>query len=96
MTTSPAHLSANAERFAGIGDVYDASRPCPPSVLLDILMQLAETPRPARVVDLGSGTGLSTAIWAARAAEVVGVEPSTDMRRQAEARRTANVRYLVG
>jgi ubiquinone/menaquinone biosynthesis C-methylase UbiE len=96
MTTSPAHLSANAERFAGFGDIYDASRPCPPLALLDILMQLAQAPRPALVVDLGSGTGLSTAIWASRAAEVVGVEPSDDMRHQAEARNAANVRYLAG
>jgi SAM-dependent methyltransferase len=96
MTTPPADLSANAARFAGCGDVYDASRPSPPPALLDILMQLAEAPRPALVVDLGSGTGLSTAIWASRAAEVVGVEPSGDMRRQAEARSLANVRYLAG
>jgi SAM-dependent methyltransferase len=96
MTTPPDDLSANAERFAGCGDVYDASRPSPPLALLDILMQLAEPPRPALVVDLGSGTGLSTAIWARRVAEVVGVEPSADMRRQAEARSLANVRYLPG
>jgi SAM-dependent methyltransferase len=96
MTPSPADLSANAERFAGFGEVYDASRPSPPPKLLDILMQLAEAPRPALVVDLGSGTGLSTAIWASRAAKVVGVEPSDDMRHQAEARNAANVRYLAG
>jgi ubiquinone/menaquinone biosynthesis C-methylase UbiE len=71
----------------------------PPPALLDILTQLAQAPRPALVVDLGSGTGLSTAIWAARAADVVGVEPSADMRRQAEARTAedaANVRYQDG
>ncbi|HYA33994.1 MAG TPA: class I SAM-dependent methyltransferase, partial [Candidatus Binataceae bacterium] len=41
--------------------------------------------RPA-VVDLGSGTGLSSLIWADRAASVIGVEPSRDMRIQAGAR----------
>lgn len=101
MTTSPAHLSANVERFMGFADVYDTYRPRPPLVVLDILTQLAQTPQPALVVDLGSGTGLSTAIWAARATEVVGVEPSADMRRQAEARiaslpDAANVRYQAG
>src|SRR5215218_9446246 len=101
MTTSPAHVSANIERFMGFADVYDAYRPRPPLVVLDILTQLAQAPQPALVVDLGSGTGLSTAIWAGRADEVVGVEPSVDMRRQAEARAaalpdTTNVRYQAG
>jgi SAM-dependent methyltransferase len=100
MTTSPAHVSANVERFMGFADVYDAYRPRPPLGVLDILTQLAQAPQPA-LVDLGSGTGLSTAIWAGRAVEVVGVEPSADMRRQAEARTVglpdaANVRYQAG
>src|SRR6266404_605516 len=89
MTSPPAHVSANVERFTGFVDVYDAFRPRPPLALLDILTQLARAPRPALVVDLGSGTGLSTAIWAARSAEVVGVEPSDDMRHQAEAHAAA-------
>jgi SAM-dependent methyltransferase len=101
MTTSPAHISANVERFMGFADVYDAYRPRPPLAVLDILTQLAQAPQPALVVDLGSGTGLSTAIWAGRAAAIVGVEPSADMRRQAEARTAAlpdaaNVRYQAG
>ncbi len=101
MSSSPAHVSANVERFMGFADVYDAYRPRPPLAVLDILTQLAQAPQPALVVDLGSGTGLSTAIWAARATEVVGVEPSADMRQQAEARTAglpdaANVRYQAG
>ena len=101
MTTPPAHLAANVERFMGFADVYDAFRPRPPLALLDILTQLAAAPRPALVVDLGSGTGLSTAVWADRAAQVVGVEPSADMRAQAEQRLAgvadpANVRYQAG
>src|SRR3954447_21869479 len=101
MTTSPAHVAANVERFMGFADVYDSFRPRPPLALLDILTQLAEAPRPALVVDLGSGTGLSTALWADRATGVVGVEPSADMRAQAEQRAAgladpANVRYQAG
>ena len=100
MTTSP-HISANVERFMGFADVYDAFRPRPPLAVLDILTQLAQAPRPALVADLGSGTGLSTALWADRAAQVVGVEPSADMRAQAEQRVAgvadpANVRYQAG
>ncbi len=94
MTVPPAHLTANVERFMGFADVYDAYRPRPPLAVLDILTQLAHAPQPALVVDLGSGTGLSTTIWAGRAAAVVGVEPSADMRRQAEARTAAESRRM--
>ena len=99
MPTS-AHLSANVERFMGFADVYDAYRPRPPLAVLDTLTQLAQAPQPALVVDLGSGTGLSTALWADRAAQVVGIEPSADMRRQAETRTAAlpdaQVRFQEG
>lgn len=74
---------------------YDAYRPSPPPVLLDLLPRLARVERPALVVDLGSGTGLSTRFWAGRADAVVGVEPNAEMRAQAEqATNAANVRYV--
>jgi len=38
------------------------------------------------VIDLGSGTGLSTAIRAEWARRVIGIEPLAAMRRAAEAR----------
>lgn len=92
------HLSANVARFSGFAALYDTMRPPPPQAIVDLLCQLARTPRPALVVDLGSGTGLSTRIWASRAEHVVGVEPSADMRGQAEAHgaATANVRFQAG
>ena len=101
MADSPAHLSANVERFMGFADIYDTYRPRPPLAVLDILTQLAQAPRPALVVDLGSGTGLSTLLWAGRAEAVVGVEPSADMRAQADKRAAAapeatSVRFQEG
>lgn len=79
----------------GFPERYDAVRPRPPAVLLELLPQLAAAERPRLVVDLGSGTGLSTRFWAQHADEVVGVEPNADMRRWAEERTNAdNVRYL--
>jgi SAM-dependent methyltransferase len=94
-------LSANVERFTGYADCYDAYRPAPPAVLGEILTRLAQVERPRLVVDLGSGTGLSTVYWAERAEAVVGIDPSPDMRRQAEARAAAlgtgpSVRFQAG
>ena len=62
-----------------------------------MLLQLAGVARPALVVDLGSGTGISTGIWAARAERVIGIEPLDEMRRIAEVESAApNVRFQPG
>ena len=81
-------FSGNIERFTGFADQYDKYRPSPPSALADLLMRLTGTPRAALVVDLGSGTGLSSRYWADKAEQVIGVEPTLDMRKQAELRPT--------
>jgi ubiquinone/menaquinone biosynthesis C-methylase UbiE len=97
MPDHPLDFAATVERFTGFAALYDEVRPQPPTVLLDILAQLAQTERPQLVVDLGCGTGLSTRVWTQRAARVVGIEPSADMRRQAEQQATAgNVTYQEG
>jgi ubiquinone/menaquinone biosynthesis C-methylase UbiE len=90
-------FSTNIERFSGFAALYDSYRPQPPAIITEILSQMAQTSRPKLVVDLGSGTGLSTRIWAENAEEVVGVDPSDDMRREALNRTVAkNVRYQAG
>eukprot|EP00026_Physarum_polycephalum_P006995 Phypoly_transcript_07048.p1 GENE.Phypoly_transcript_07048~~Phypoly_transcript_07048.p1 ORF type:complete len:197 (+),score=18.96 Phypoly_transcript_07048:75-665(+) len=81
-----AKVEANVTRFNG-GDfaaTYNASRPTPPPIILEILRKLARQDRPKVVVDIGSGTGLSTRIWYEHADLVYGVEPNDDMRSQAE------------
>ena len=90
------------ERWDGLAEQYDAYRSSAPDVLPNMLAQLAGTPVPAHVVDLGAGTGLSTLIWAGCAEQVTGIEPNDDMRRQAEARLAAipgderrGVRFVV-
>ncbi len=101
MTTSldsftPVSLDANARRFSGFADLYDAVRPVPPRPLADVITTYAGG-RPALVVDLGSGTGLSTRWAAGWSAEVIGIEPSSDMRARAAAvPGNDNVRYESG
>ena len=63
---------------------YDRFRPRPPEVLLDLLCRYARTERPALIVDLGCGTGLSTRVWSGRAKRIVGIEPNSAMRAAAE------------
>lgn len=89
--------AGNVQRFCGFAKDYDAVRPRPPAVLIDVLTTIGGVARPALVVDIGSGTGISTRIWADRADRVIGIEPNTDMRRQALAATSApNILYLAG
>jgi ubiquinone/menaquinone biosynthesis C-methylase UbiE len=76
-------MTETSEIWTGKAVSYDRARPAPPPVLLDLLTQLIHLPHPALVVDLGSGTGLSTAIWGERAQQVIGIEPNADMRQEA-------------
>src|SRR5512140_2979183 len=90
-------FNGNTDRFSGFANLYDRYRPAPPAILGEILIQLAGGTRPQCVVDLGSGTGLSTRYWADKAEYVIGVEPTADMRREAEAQtRGRNVSYREG
>lgn len=83
METKP--QSPAAKRFSGFADTYDRYRPTPPADVIELLCMLAQVQRPGLVVDLGCGTGLSTKVWLGRAEKVIGIEPSDDMRKQAEA-----------
>jgi SAM-dependent methyltransferase len=78
----------------GFAEGYDTYRPAPPAALLDALCTLARVERPGLVVDVGSGTGLSTRVWSGRAERVIGVEPNDAMRAHAEGvTEAANVSY---
>lgn len=77
-------------RFEGIARLYDAHRPAPPAALAELLLRLVQ---PSLVVDLGSGTGLSTHYWAPHAERVVGIEPSDAMRAEAERGAAAHVSF---
>ena len=76
-------MTETSEIWTGKASSYDRVRPTPPPALLDLLTQVIQMPRPALVVDVGSGTGLSTAIWGERAERVIGIEPNSDMRQEA-------------
>ncbi len=86
-------LRKNAERFTGFAQLYDRARPAAPAYPVHVLqMYLGRVPD--LVVDLGSGTGLSTVAWAGNCRAVVGVEPSGDMLEVARARRNACVSFV--
>jgi SAM-dependent methyltransferase len=83
-------LSEPAYRGSFVGR-YDRLRPEPPADLIAVLTQLAPAQPPRLVVDLGSGTGISTVVWAEHAESVVGIEQNPEM--LAAARSASNVEY---
>jgi SAM-dependent methyltransferase len=94
--SDPGSLDANAARFAGSADLYDAVRPTPPDDVAHLLVAYAGGDRPELVVDLGCGSGLSTR-WAATWSDaVIGVEPGDAMRAVAEQQTPANARITKG
>ncbi|HEY4098840.1 MAG TPA: class I SAM-dependent methyltransferase [Baekduia sp.] len=78
-----------AGSFGADADRYDRVRPSYPDALIDHL--LAE-PAPA-VLDVGCGTGIASALFAARGCEVLGVEPDA---RMAEVARRRGLTVEVG
>ncbi|MFR9795258.1 class I SAM-dependent methyltransferase [Streptomyces sp. MS06] len=82
MTAAPAH-AARARSFDAAAAQYAANRPSYPPALLDAVEDLAGRPLAgARVVDVGAGTGIATALLAARGARVLAVEPGGGMAEQ--------------
>ncbi len=79
-------MKPSVERFTGFADVYDQVRPSPPEVIADLLLQLAQVEVAGRVVDVGCGSGLSMMMWVGKTRSIIGLEPSQDMRREAERR----------
>ena len=95
--TPSTDFSETIERFTGFAGLYDRYRAAPPDMLALLLAHHSGSPCPALVVDLGCGTGLSSRYWADKAERVIGIEPTPDMLRQAEAMaQAANVSYRAG
>ncbi|MFF4966703.1 class I SAM-dependent methyltransferase [Streptomyces sp. NPDC001037] len=84
MTTSraaaePPH-GLRAHSFNAAAAQYAANRPSYPPALLDAVEELAGRPLSgARVVDVGAGTGIASALLRDRGAEVLAVEPGEGM-----------------
>lgn len=65
------HLNrARAESFGSAAELYDRARPGYPPALIDHLLRDGAR----RVLDVGCGTGIASALLAARGCEVLGVE----------------------
>lgn len=86
----------NIERFSGFSELYNDNRPIPPEILTKIILMYLNK-YPDVVVDIGSGTGLSTIIWQEICPTIIGVEPNDDMRITAKQNTDAkNIEFIKG
>lgn len=63
--------------FSGLAAGYAKHRPTYPAAIVDAILD--GFPPPARVLDVGCGTGILTRLLAERGARVVGLDPNHDM-----------------
>ena len=79
-------------RFAASAEHYQQHRPSYPDALVDWVIDTTGQRPPARVVDVGCGTGIATRLFAARGYHMVGVDPNREMLAFAQAK--GGARYL--
>jgi SAM-dependent methyltransferase len=72
-------------RFTGLADVYARCRPTYPAAAIDQIVSRCGLGAQSLLIDVGSGTGISSRLFAERGVPVIGLEPNADMRRTAEA-----------
>ncbi|MBN1525097.1 MAG: class I SAM-dependent methyltransferase [Spirochaetales bacterium] len=66
-------------RFSGFSDLYHDVRPRPPVKICLLLKSYFGKSEINTILDLGCGTGLSTAIWKNHSKRCIGIDPNRDM-----------------
>jgi SAM-dependent methyltransferase len=75
---------SSSDRFLGRVDHYAKHRPSYPAAAIDLLAARCGLKAGARVIDLGSGTGILAKLILERGAHVCGIEPNAEMRRYSD------------
>jgi SAM-dependent methyltransferase len=65
--------------FGPVAELYDSARPSYPAALIDDALELAPEAGRRRALEVGSGTGKATVLFAQRGVPVLGLEPSPGM-----------------
>jgi len=71
------------ERFSGLADVYAKARPGYPDEVIDFVLRHCHLKTGDVLIDIGSGTGISSRVFSKRGLKVIGIEPNEEMRKHA-------------
>lgn len=64
--------------YSAIADAYNRTRPPYPPTLISRVLELAQLPSEARLLEIGCGPGTATVDFAQRGFSMVGLEPSPE------------------
>lgn len=66
-------------RFDGVAALYDAYRPSYPAELIDSVVAISNIEPGDRVLEIGSGSGKATLLFAQRGFSILGLEPGQNL-----------------
>lgn len=81
--------------FGRVAELYDRARPAYPPVLVDEVLRFAGAGDGDRALEVGSGTGKATELFATRGLNIVALEPSEEMLRVARRRLVGHPRVQL-
>jgi len=91
-------MPATEQRFTfdGVADLYDAVRPDYPTALADEVLAAAQLAPGEALLEIGSGSGKATEIFARRGHPITAIEPGGELIRAAQRRLTGagDVRFV--
>jgi SAM-dependent methyltransferase len=76
---SPVEWRKDSQSFDTVAEDYDAFRPGYPAELVDCLVELTGLAPGSPVLEIGSGTGIATLLFARRGCQVLGLEPGSNL-----------------
>ena len=79
--------------FGEVGALYHCARPRYPEALFTDVLDVTQLTPPARLLEIGAGTGIATTALAERGFRIVGVEMSDGLAREAKNRRLRRIRH---
>lgn len=76
---TPEQWKAASQSFDKVAQEYDTFRPTYPRELVDGVVELACLPSSAKILEVGSGTGKATRLFAERGYSILCIEPGTQL-----------------
>jgi SAM-dependent methyltransferase len=77
--TNPTRTDEQRLAFGRVAQLYDHARPSYPAEVIDAVLDYGHLQAPARLLEVGAGTGKATALLAERGFRVLAIEPSSEM-----------------
>jgi ubiquinone/menaquinone biosynthesis C-methylase UbiE len=76
---TPIDWKEESQRFDGVADLYDVYRPSYPPELIDSIITVSGIQPEERILEIGSGTGKATLLFAQRGLSILCLEPGQNL-----------------